>query len=351
MKRKKGYQKYTILPTTGCNARCVYCFEEGRKQVAMSRDLTEKTISFILSSHRDGKLVYIEWFGGGPLLATEQIDRISHALQERHIEVIGGMVSNGSLVTDRIIKKMKTAWNIRSIQISMDGTEEQYIRRKQYYRYENEYRHVLENIARLVANGIFVNIRVNVDEGNVEDIPAFIQDLDEAFPDKTNISVYFVPLKEVRNSEACWKIWQPCLQAKEKLEEVGFILQEEDLVLSPKVNYCIADDTTANVVISSDGSLYNCEDCTPGFSFGNVEDGITDAERLHWYEEHGATREKCRHCIFLPECTSFSRCPMVDRHCQKVRNEIQKRVMRQIIAKKAKDQEIDEESLSISRTC
>ena len=147
----------------------------------MSRDLTEKTISFILSSHRDGKLVYIEWFGGEPLLATEQIDRISHALQERHIEVIGGMVSNGSLVTDRIIEKMKTAWNIRSIQISMDGTEEQYIRRKQYYRYENEYRHVLENIARLAANGIFVNIRVNVDEGNVEDIPAFIQDLDEHF--------------------------------------------------------------------------------------------------------------------------------------------------------------------------
>ena len=108
---------------------------------------------------------------------------------------------------------------------------------------------------------------------------------------------------------------------------------------------------TSMVVISSDGSLYNCEDCTPGFSFGNVEDGITDAERLRWYEEHGATREKCRHCIFLPECTSFSRCPMVDRHCQKVRNEIQKRVMRQIIAKKAKDQEIDEESLSISRTC
>lgn len=98
MKPKKGYQKYTILPTTGCNARCVYCFEEGRKQTIMSRDLTEKIISFILSSHRKGKPVYIEWFGGEPLLAAEQIDRISDALRERHIEVVGSMASNGSLV-------------------------------------------------------------------------------------------------------------------------------------------------------------------------------------------------------------------------------------------------------------
>ena len=41
----------------------------------------------------------------------------------------------------------------------------------------------------------------------------------------------------------------------------------------------------------------------------------------------------------------------MDRHCQRVRDEIQKRVMRQIIAKKAKDEEMDEETLSFSRTC
>ncbi|MBQ2201318.1 MAG: hypothetical protein II412_01990, partial [Clostridia bacterium] len=28
------------------------------------------------------------------------------------------------------------------------------------------------------------------------------------------------------------------------------------------------------------------------------------------------TREMCRKCVFLPDCTSFASCPWVDAHCE-----------------------------------
>ena len=45
---KKGFRFYTILPTSGCNARCVYCYEEGVKAVSMTRETVEQTVRFIL---------------------------------------------------------------------------------------------------------------------------------------------------------------------------------------------------------------------------------------------------------------------------------------------------------------
>ena len=46
--RKKGVRTYTILPTLGCNARCIYCYEEGMKQVTMTPQTVERVIRFIL---------------------------------------------------------------------------------------------------------------------------------------------------------------------------------------------------------------------------------------------------------------------------------------------------------------
>ena len=43
-----GITHYVILPTTACNARCFYCFEQGMKYQAMSDETVEDTLRFIL---------------------------------------------------------------------------------------------------------------------------------------------------------------------------------------------------------------------------------------------------------------------------------------------------------------
>lgn len=54
--KKKGVRGYTILPTFGCNARCIYCYEEGMKQVTMTPEIVEQTIRYILDTHIGDKV-------------------------------------------------------------------------------------------------------------------------------------------------------------------------------------------------------------------------------------------------------------------------------------------------------
>ena len=69
MNRKKGLSGYIILPTLGCNARCVYCYEEGMKPVTMTPETVEQVIRYILDTH-EGDKVHLSWFGGEPLLGS-----------------------------------------------------------------------------------------------------------------------------------------------------------------------------------------------------------------------------------------------------------------------------------------
>jgi len=57
---------YTILPTTGCNARCYYCFEHGSKVMTMTRETAGEVVRFITEHCGPKKTVAIMWFGGEP---------------------------------------------------------------------------------------------------------------------------------------------------------------------------------------------------------------------------------------------------------------------------------------------
>ena len=162
LNREKGLADYTILPTLGCNARCVYCYEAGREQVAMTPETVEQVIRFILDTRGEDP-VRLNWFGGEPLLMVKTIDRVCEALRAAGVAYKSSMVSNGSLVTPEIIERMTGDWRLDHIQISMDGAEGDYISRKRYYADRDYYHRVMESISALSAAGIRVAVRCNVD--------------------------------------------------------------------------------------------------------------------------------------------------------------------------------------------
>ncbi|MCR5121412.1 MAG: hypothetical protein K6B74_03220, partial [Ruminococcus sp.] len=63
---KKGLKSYIIFPTTGCNARCVYCYEKGYAVKNMSIETADRLVDYICETKSDD-FVKLNWFGGEPL--------------------------------------------------------------------------------------------------------------------------------------------------------------------------------------------------------------------------------------------------------------------------------------------
>lgn len=331
-KRKRGIRGYTILPTFGCNARCVYCYEEGMKQVTMAPDTVEQVIRYIVQT-REGEKINLSWFGGEPLLGEKTIDRICEGMREAGLEYTSGMTSNGSLITQETVAKMVDDWKLTHVQISMDGAEQDYVSRKRYCLDRDHYHRVLNAVSLMSAAGIRVTIRCNVDEGNWNRIPRFLSDLRENVRPKDKVSVYLAPLNAVRMGEDDTAMWERIQDARHLIEEAGFRPAPfMGLVLGFRTHHCMADG--GSVVITPDGSLYLCEHCLEEGRFGDIWHGVTDEAARREFCRVDRTREKCKGCPFLPDCTSFASCPIQDTHCREVRELIAIYDLKRMVEKK-----------------
>lgn len=314
--RKKFINVYTILPTLGCNARCTYCYEEGLPQSAMAPETADQVIRFILDTHTRPE-VRLAWFGGEPLLGERIIDRICEGLREVGLGYSSGMISNGSLITPAILKKMTGDWKLKEIQVSMDGAEPDYIARKRYIVDHDYYRRVMESVGLLSETGIAVTVSCNVDEENWAGIPQFLADLSQAVPDKKNVNVCLSPLFAVRHGEHGVSMWKKILDARTLIEAAGFPYAS---AVRDVFNFraCRCKAAAGNPVIWPDGSLYTCAAMAPKGRYGDIWHGVTDEAVRKEYTRLDRIREKCRACPYLPNCGSYEHCPIEFAHCREV---------------------------------
>ncbi|MBR2812251.1 MAG: radical SAM protein [Solobacterium sp.] len=331
LNRKQGMTHYMILPTLACNARCVYCYEEGRPQESMTKETVERTIQYILETRRQDHDLHLGWFGGEPLMRPDVIDRISQAMRENGIEYRSSVVSNGSLITEEMAEKMVHDWHVEKIQLSMDCAEQDYIARKKYFHYDNTYWQVMKNADLLAGKGIAVSIRCNVDAGNMDQMPQFVKDLESTVKNKDHIALYFAPLFDSRIRNESAMLWKRVFEMDEPIHNAGFGGSLMFRPLTFKANACMADHPSGNAVITPNGDLYTCEHCEPGTSYGNIFEGVTRPEILQGYLGICPVREKCRNCVLLPDCTSFDKCPNLDYYCRESKTEKLLRLLRQMV--------------------
>ena len=145
---------YIICPTTGCNARCYYCFEKGTVQRKMDYKTAQAVAEYILKHHDTDNLV-IQWFGGEPLLEPDTITFIVNYLQEHQVHFDSKIITNGFLLNDDIIHLALNKWNVKIIQITIDDLEEEYNQIKDYvYSNVNAFEIVMSNIGKCLKAGI-----------------------------------------------------------------------------------------------------------------------------------------------------------------------------------------------------
>lgn len=302
----KSISTYTILTTTGCNARCFYCYERGTKPIAMTEETAEKTVRYI-QEHRGENEVKLHWFGGEPLVNAKIIDYICTRMSQENVPFKSQMISNGFLFDTEMVHRAKDLWHLKRIQITLDGIESTYNRIKNYiYGNVNAFERVLGNIERLTAASIDVQIRLNVDTHNIAEISELISFLHQRFGTQKHLSVYSRELYGKRTPEESADLYQRRILLAQQIAEFGYRRQRE-LPKGIKLNGCMADDDHS-VVVSPGGFLGKCEHCVDRDFFGHIDCEEIDEKMMCSFKERANEIEACPTCPYYPQCIRLVKC-------------------------------------------
>ena len=303
----KAITGYTILTTTGCNARCFYCYEKGTKPVTMTAETADKVVRYIVK-HRDDEKVQIRWFGGEPLVNAKVIDQICTELREQGVPFRSRMASNGYLFDADKVQRAKDLWHLREVQITLDGTEQTYNRVKAYvHQGVNAFERVLQNIAMLTAAGIHVSIRLNVDKHNIGEMAELVLLLHQRFGSNEHLSIYSYHLFGERTPEEEAELFAQQTQLAQQIAACGYKRHKRGLQKDIKLNSCIADGS-GSVVIVPDGHLSKCDNYLDSNFFGHIDSEEHDKAILRKFKERLADIDACATCFCYPQCIRLVMC-------------------------------------------
>ena len=319
--KSKGITHYTILPTTACNARCYYCFQQGYRSVTMSEKTAKEVIDFIADNCGEEKKIRISWFGGEPTVAHNRIDQICQGLQEKGIQYKSDITTNGYFFDEEMVSRAADYWNVTKAMICVDGTEVNYNKTKAFVNVrDNPYQRVMRNIGLLLEKGIYVNLRMNYDLANYQDFPELIADAKNRFALNPYLQIKVHPVvgehadhsgKVLHGDNEWFNIMN--VQLNDIARSEGYLI---DAVTLPGMNIagCQANNEKS-VTITSQGKLVCCpEQIGDDQIIGDVQTGVINKSIVQSWQKIG-DYGKCKSCHFFPDCMKLEKCASGDR-CQ-----------------------------------
>lgn len=327
---------YIILTTTDCNARCYYCYEHGVKKQHMSVKTAIDVADYIIKKSK-GKKISIKWFGGEPLYNSHVIDIICDKLASSHIEYITRMTTNGYLFTDEIILLSKSHWNLKNVQITLDGTEQRYNKIKSYIYNDNisPFKIVIDNIEKLLKSNINVNIRINISKENKEEIYNLIDYIKMRFPIKNGLSISLANIFDlehkmtVKDLEEMMEEYFKLIKYTERMELKNYKIDDYSLFSKG----CMAQNAKS-VVISPNGLLGKCEHFSEGEKmFGSIYTDKINFDMINYWEKSYRI-ETCKTCVVYPNCYGITNCPVLSSRCELVEKPIKEYNIHKSVIKK-----------------
>lgn len=300
-----------IVPTTGCNFDCPYCFEGQKTHKTITPKIEDDLIEFI-NSHKLAKKLHITWYGGEPLLAFHQIKSIYNKIKAKTTLKITShhIITNGSLINDEIIKFFDDT-NLSHIQITLDGEEHTHNKSRHLKNtHEPTFQTILHNIQRLldVLTKCDICIRVNIDKSNIDDFINIYTDVCTRFPNK-NLTIYpgFIRTDTDDGCALCYDvldndgIFKFFKHANQNNVNVNFMPR--------KVNSkgCMANHINS-YIIGPSGEIYKCwNDVNHSDKIiGYINEREFSNRNLfcqYQSEANPFRDDKCKNCLQFPICS------------------------------------------------
>lgn len=302
----------TINPTLACNFRCPYCFEKEHRPKYMTDEVEDRIMELVRNSVGSQR-IFVTWFGGEPLLGFNIIKRLTEKLKGIGKPYEAGMITNGYLLTDEVIKSLEPLC-IRRLQITLDGRREIHDSRRHLADGGPTYDVIIKNIERCrdLDPKLRIAVRVNIDKTNRDD---FIEIYKELIALRLpNIEIYpgivqtdgEVTSSDIRQSAS------PC-DVCDREEVVRFLvglynehgLRYIDFFPKARMSMCTARNISS-FVIGPEGEVYDCWNDVGDETkiVGKIGETASNM-KLHLQYIAGASQfedEECLKCVLLPVC-------------------------------------------------
>lgn len=312
---REPVSKFVIFTTSECNARCFYCFEKDHKlKKHMSKSIARDTAEYI-EKLVDNRKVHLSWFGGEPLMNPEAIDEICSTLASHNIDYYSSMITNASLIDESILKRMTELWNLRWLQITIDGTETVYNATKKYVYIKGEespYKQVIKNIRLLLEKKIFVLISLRVSCSNGESLIELLDEIEKEFGENRYLSVMCAAIHEKRQD-----IYEPrTIEEERYVRKHQLILMEKafekglfkpSLPRKPRIFHCNSDNGR-ELIILPNGNVGWCNNYLDSGYIGDIYSCTFDKKMIQKFQERYSDLEECKNCQLYPQCTRLKAC-------------------------------------------
>lgn len=326
--------QFAICPTFSCNLRCTYCFEGDltMKPVKIMTpeqvELAFQAIETIKSQVHSSSNAHVILFGGEPLLqptysCVEEVLKIADE-QDYSVEVVTNGVQLGSFVD--LFDKKRTS--IGQIQVTIDGPMDIHNKRRMYKSGDGTFNKIVKNVEHLLEVNLPVNVRINVDQDNINHLPELIEFMEERgwvlYP---KFSCYVYPVTAYNNPDKAnllhedqllYKL-QRMFQAEggalpafalygfKVLGHIASVLSPESISLDmpPLFTYCEANGLRY-FAFGSDGYIYPC-----GQSVGQIPLAIGrydpqlelwSKQCEMWANRSVMTMPQCQECAIATLC-------------------------------------------------
>ena len=175
-----GLRKYAsqelwvnVMTTHACNLACAYCYQ-GHGDIlntTMTPQSAESVLQFVKTYSRESncRKLSLMLYGGEPLLNPRQafylIDGLQTWAADNHIDFGSGFITNGTLFTPEIVKRMKTIPQ-RINQLTLDGPKHIHDRRRIQKNGQGTYDRIIQslnsypNIVSQISSSASVSTRI-----------------------------------------------------------------------------------------------------------------------------------------------------------------------------------------------